>query len=306
MKNIARRTIVLVSLGVLVQLTSCGGSSDSSNTDPVSSNTGKVNSGSWYVTGFEWPHDGNPLESEHFVVYSDAASLEARQLLSEICEETFATIQDRLGITDVSIFRFPAGRNNKVHVYAYKNRFPRTWGGQAYYGGYMIYSPDHPERTEGGYTALDQYVPIVRHELMHVIQTLILGTLDESLLYCWFAEGIAIEISGDIFYEKIESQRQFNDLTATFGMLNPISLKYSWTYPDIENVATFYYYPMFWLAVRYLVDPDGQGGSFHDVRDVFIDVANGVPFKSAFRNRFGIAFAEFEEQFFDLMNDYLQ
>ena len=88
----------------------CGGSSGSSDND------GMVNSGSWYETGFEWPHDGHPLESENFVIYSDAASLEARQLLSQICEETFVTIQERLGITDVSIFRFPADRNNKIHI----------------------------------------------------------------------------------------------------------------------------------------------------------------------------------------------
>jgi hypothetical protein len=278
---------------------SCGGSSDSSD-------NGMVNDGSWYVTRFKWPHDGNPLKSENFVIYSDAASPEARQLLSEVCEETFATIKERFGITDVSIFRFPEDRNNKIHIYAYKNYFPRKWGGQAYYGGYLIYSPDHPERTEEGSTALDQYIPVIQHELMHVIQTLILGALDESLLYSWFAEGIAIEISDNTFYENIDSQQQLDDLTSTFGTLNPISLQYSWTYPDIENVIAFYYYPMFWLSVKYLMDPDGQGGSFYDVRDVLIDVANGVQFSTSLRNRFGMSVTEYEEQFFDLMNDYLQ
>ena len=83
-------------------------------------------------------------------------------------------------------------------------------------------------------------------------------------------------------------------------------LQYSWTYPDIENVITFYYYPMFWLAVKYLMDPDGQGGSFYDVRDVLIDVANGVQFSTSLKDRFGVSLIEYEEQFFDLMSDYLQ
>ena len=300
MKHLILKMALIIICAISAGLMGCSGSSGNSDND------GMVNRGSWYVTGHEWPHDGHPLESENFVIYSDAASLEARQLLSEICEETFVTIKERLGITDVSIFRFPADRNNKVHIYAYKNYFPRTWGGQAYYGGYMIFSPDHPQRTEEGSTALTQYIPVIQHELMHVIQTLILGALDESSLYSWFSEGIAIEISDDVFYDYIDSQEQLDDLTATFGMLNPISLQYSWTYPDIENVITFYYYPMFWLAVRYLMDPDGQGGSFYDVRDVLIDVANGVPFSTSLEERFGISLIEYEEQFFDLIYDYLQ
>ncbi len=155
---------------------SFSGCSDS----PTEPEKNMVDSGSWYVTPYKWPHDGNPLESEHFVIYSDAASLEARQLLSQICEDAFATIKARLGITDVSIFRFPPDRNNKIHIYAYKNYFPTEWGGQAYYGGYMIYSPDHPQRTHNGDTAPEYYIPLIQHELMHVIQTLILGVLDES------------------------------------------------------------------------------------------------------------------------------
>jgi hypothetical protein len=215
------------------------------------------------------------------------------------------TIKDRLGITDLSILQYPADRNNKIHIYAYKNYFPRSWGGQAYYGGYMIYSPDHPERTQEGSTALDKYVPIVRHEMMHVVQTLILGANDERV-YSWFAEGIAIDISDDVFYTKIDTQAEFDNLISTYGMRNPISLQYSRNWPtDIEGILTYYLYPMFWLAVRYLTDPAGQGGSFHDVRDVIIDAASGVPFRTSLENRFGISFTDYEDQFFDLMNDYL-
>ncbi len=124
-------------------------------------------------------------------------------------------------------------------------------------------------------------------------------------MYSWFAEGIAIQISDDVFYDNIDSQKKLDSLTATYGMLNPISLLYSWTYPDIEGVITFYYYPMFELAVKYLLDPAGQGGSFYDVRDLLLDVANGVQFSTALKNRFGLSQEEYEAQFFDLMNTYL-
>ena len=266
-----------------------------------------VDNGSWYETGFTpWPHDGNPLESENFVIYSDAASLEARQLLAQICEEALTVIIEKLGITDLSILRFPPDRNNKIHIYAYKNYNPLSWGGQAYYGGYIIYSPDHPQRTEMGLTALDKYVPLVRHEMMHVVQTLIIGANDERV-YSWFAEGIAIEISDDVFYIKIDSQAKFDSLISVYGKQNPISLHYSWTYPtNPEGIITFYYYPMFWLSVRYLLDPAGYGRSFDDVRDVLIDAGNNIPFEESLEERFGISFNDYEAQFFDLMNNYLE
>ncbi len=300
MKNqITRLAMAFCAIGYL----SFCGCSDS----PTKPEKPMVDDGSWYETGFTpWPHDGNPYESENFVIYSDAASLEARQLLSQICEDVFATIIERLGITDLSILRFPADRNNKIHIYAYYNYNPLNWGGQAFYGGYLIYSPDHPQRTEWGLTALDKYVPLVRHEMMHVVQTLIIGANDERV-YSWFAEGIAIEISDDNFYIRIDSQAKMDSLISIYGKRNPISFQYSRTYPtDIEGIGRFYLYPMFWLAVRYLTDPAGQGRSFYDVRDVLIDAGNGVSFKTSLGNRFGIGFADYESQFFDLMNEYLQ
>jgi hypothetical protein len=220
------------------------GCSDSS-TEPEKQ---MVDSGSWYETGFTpWPHDGNPLEGENFVIYSDAASLEARQYLLQICEEVFTTIKERLGITDVSILRFPPDRNNKIHIYAYYNYNPMNWGGQAYYGGYLIYSPDHPVRTEWGQTTPENYVPLVKHEMMHVVQTLIIGANDERL-YSWFAEGIAIEFSDDEFYSedafylRIDSQVEFDSLISTYGERNPVSLHHSWELPtEPEGIGKYYY-----------------------------------------------------------------
>jgi hypothetical protein len=275
---------------------------------PAEPEKNMVDSGSWYETGYRWPHDGNPYESENFVIYSDAASTEARQLLVQICEEVFTTITDRLGLTDLSILRFPAGRDNKIHIYAYYNYNPINWGGQAYYGGYMIYSPDHPVRTEWGQTKLENYVPLVKHEMMHVIQTLILGSNDESYVYSWFAEGIAIEISDDKYYSeelmyiRIDTQAEFDNLISTYGQRNPVAIRYSHDMPnDVEAIGKFYFYPMYWLAVRYLTD----SGSFYDVREVLLDGTRGLTFGTSLKNRFGISQLEFENQFFDFMNEYL-
>ena len=155
-----------------------------------------------------------------------------------------------------------------------------------------------------GLTELDSYSQTVSHEMMHVIQTLIVGDNLERI-YTWFAEGIAIEISESDFYTRIDTQSELDDLTSTWGDYNPISFHHSWDYPDIEGIGVSYLYPMFWLAVRYLADPVGQGGSYADVLAVMKDVANDISFEASIENRFGISYADYEDQFFDLMNDYL-
>ena len=62
---------------------------------------------------------------------------------------------------------------------------------------------------------------------------------------------------------------------------------------------------MFHLAVEYMMDADGLGKSPQDARDLFLDMGEGATFSSAFENRMGIPLRDYEEQFFDLMNDYL-
>jgi hypothetical protein len=74
------------------------------------------------------------------------------------------------------------------------------------------------------------------------------------------------------------------------------------TSPD---AGEHFHYPMFQLAVEYLMDEDGQGRSPADARDVFIDVAEGASFEAAFEDRMGISLTDYERDFFDLMEEYL-
>jgi hypothetical protein len=62
---------------------------------------------------------------------------------------------------------------------------------------------------------------------------------------------------------------------------------------------------MYRLAVEYLMDADGFGKSPQDLAGIFTDMADGSDFPTAFENRVGISQEDYEEQFFDLMNDYL-
>ena len=113
-------------------------------------------------------------------------------------------------------------------------------------------------------------------------------------------------MSGGTAGGAITDLARFNELRQTYGMnLNPVAM-YEYDYPDIDGVVYHFYYPMFQLAVQYVVDPNGHGRSYVDLKNLFMDVSVGVPFETAFQNRLGISVQNYESQFFSLMNGYLQ
>lgn len=300
MKTLIRIMGLFVILAASVQLMSCGGGGGSSGTG------GFISSGSWYVTGFEWPHDGNPWESENFVIYSDGAGEEARQALAMIAEETLSEIKVLFAIDNNDVFLFPPGQE-RIDIYAYKNRYPTypvNWGGWAYYGGLLIFSLDHPERTSFGHTEPEIYNPTLKHEIMHVVESLLKASNAPNLVDVWLTEGIAEAVSGGTAGGSITDLQKFNELRNQYGSRNPIAM-HRYEYPNIEGIIYYYYYPMFQLAVEYLVDANGHGRTINDVKNLLLDVRNGVPFPVAFQNRFGMSLTEYENQFFALMTAYL-
>lgn len=298
MRHRIPRTALFLILAAAVQLMSCGGSSDSSD------GTGTISGGSWYATGFRWPHDGEPLESDHFIIYSDGASAVAKQELAQLAEATVTEIIDLFALENEDVFLYPPGQD-RIDIYAYRYHFPRRWGGWAYYGGMLIFSLDHPERQDLGDTEPHRYHPTLRHELTHVVESLLKGDNDPNAVHVWITEGLAEAVSGGTAGGSIIDLAQMNALRDAYGSLNPIAM-HRYEYPDIEFVGYYYYYPMFQLAVEYLVDPNGHGKALSDFKNLFLDVRNGVPFPAAFENRFEMRLSEYEDRFFDLMNKYLQ
>jgi hypothetical protein len=303
MKTLMRRMGLFVILAASVQLMSCGGGGGGGGS---SGTGGFISSGSWYVTGFEWPHDGNPWESDNFVIYSDGAGEDARQALALLAEETLSEIKVLFAIDNNDIFLFPPGQE-KIDIYAYKNRYPTypvIWGGWAYYGGLLIFSLDHPERTSFGHTEPEIYNPTLKHEIMHVVESLLKASNDPNLVDVWLTEGLAEAVSGGTAAGSITDLQKFNELLNQYGSRNPIAM-HRYEYPNIEGIVYNYYYPMFQLAVEYLVDANGHGKTMNDVKDLLLDVRSGVPFPAAFQNRFGMSLSEYENQFFALMTAYL-
>ena len=292
------RRLMLLALVMLI-----GGCGDSTGPDGGGLPHGMVDSGSWYRTGFRWPHDGQPYESPNFVVYSDAASLEARQKLAEIAEDLLIVLRNDFEIDPETMFRFPAGQS-KLHIYAYKDYAPRDWGGWGYYGGLMIFSLDHEWRTQIGGTELDNYTRVVTHELMHAIEGLLKGTDNPNLVDVWLTEGIAEYVAGGTSAGSVTDLARLDELTSTYGEWNPIAM-HRYDYPDIEAIGFLYYYPMFELAVTYLLDPAGAANAKSSVRDILLDARDGVPFATSLQNRLGVGLQEYEDEFFDRIRGFL-
>lgn len=285
----------------------CAGSSSASERPDLAQT---VDSGSWYVRE-QWPHDGKPVESGHFVVYSDGASQQARQRLADLAEEVLAEVVDEMGVDPATMFRFPAGQG-KIDLYANRHHDQEGLGAMAYYAGVIIPSFDseaeEPQDTSVGAIRLS-----LKHELVHVVEALLKGRFvgdlpvgDPRRMPVWFSEGTAEALSGGAADNAPRSLDEMNGLIAEYGRINPISWRVDLPVSDsVLRAYGHYYYPMAQLAVEYLLDPNGINRSPKDLAAVMLDMGNDVPFASAFEAHLGMSESDYEQQFFALMNAYL-
>ena len=269
----------------------------------------QVYGGSWENRcglGDDFPHDGKPLETEHFLIYSDGAVDSAKQVAGDLAEESLAYVMDRLGLQNDDLFIIPSYQT-KIDILLLK--LVNLNGAFGYYAGFIVISPDHPSFNV--LPALPSwYRQVFRHELTHVVEFLLRGN-DIPWTRIWFREGIAQYISGP-WDDRIITIADFNAcIAANAGPDwdgNPIHIRkfVDWP-PGYQNPAAMARaYPLFELAVRYLVDPSGYGASMGDVTQLLIDIgADGVYFPTVFEQNFGMTEEQFEAEFFDLMNGYL-
>lgn len=296
-----RRPALLPWLALLMTIVAaCAGSASG----PTSSPEGLVDSGSWYVR-VQWPHDGHPYESDRFVVYSDSASLDARRDVADRAQRIWAEIISAMSI-DTELLGFPPGRDT-IDIYAFKDRSPE-WAGKAYYGGLVISSPDRRSLFGLARTDTERYDSTLKHELVHVVSEYLLhggGLAEPPWVPVWFFEGLAEMISSGTGAGEIRGMDHLNDLTSNYGHLNPVSYQSDESVEGGPNAYTEYHYPMRQLAVEYLFDDDGYGKPASAATALLVEMADGTQFGTAFADHMGFTVAEYEEQFFELMNDYL-
>ena len=122
----------------------------------------------------------------------------------------------------------------------------------------------------------------------------------------WFREGIAIYggggLNGITDIEDLERWIAQNVNDPDRG--NPICIHRWEDFPPGADI-TGYYYNVFDLTVRYLLDPAGLGKSVQDFLNLFYDIRNGALFPEAFQNNFGISMTQFEIDYYDMMRAYL-
>jgi hypothetical protein len=258
---------------------------------------------SWCNTVAPWPHDGDPYETESFIVYGDGTSIQARKDLAAIAEKVLTDLKTLFEIPSNDLFVFPANQS-KIHLYAFKNHNPNNWGGQGFFGGMIVYSLDHPQRKKAGLTELGNYTRLVTHELTHVVQGLLVGSNHSYSTHTWFEEGLGEFVSSLNPERSILSLANLNSLIAEYGELNPIAI-HNDQYPAIQGVGVNYFYPIFELTMRYLLDDEGLGHSYLDVKEVFLDMRDGMSFSDAFRNNFGLSVVDFEAEYFVRIRQFL-
>ena len=284
-----------------------------------------VDSGSWYQRGegFWWPHDGHPYETEQFVVYSDGASLKARQRLAALADEVLVEVVDEMGVDPATMFRFPAGQD-KIDIYASRyhviERGGLSGGATAYYAGIIIWSFDR----EVGRDPTNVWAVRcgLKHEMVHVVEALLKGNYtgdipvdDPRRMPVWFSEGTA-EALGCPSAAAPRTLDEVNARSAKYGRINPVAWRVDLPLvareeaegmpgATTEDAYLNYYYPMAHLAVDYLVDADGLGRSPHDLAAVMLDMGSGTSFASTFETHIGLSEADYEAQFFARMDAYL-
>jgi hypothetical protein len=256
------------------------------------------------------PHDGRILETPRFLTFSDGSTDDAKVVFAAVAEESLHEILEAFGVSDATELGFdPSDPETKLTIFSNHTLEAQEVAYSFRFGFYAA------GRDTGVYPSMAILRQVVKHELTHVFRMLVdfrwAGPENQGHLWyleTWFAEGMAEHMAGGSWV-PIRTWAELDAWRARPDHANPVSIHDWWYFPEsvIERSNGFEYYPAFDLAVRYLLDPDGLGKTFQDVMAMYLDMEAGTPmfFEAAFEKHMGITVAEYEEQFFTRMADYL-
>jgi hypothetical protein len=293
-------------IGLIFITAGCEKESDirDEDNDAVTPNT---DGQAWSVYSiFKWKHDGMPYHSKYCIVYSDGASDKLKTQIGILADENFSEILQTFNFNNFSDFRYPLD-NQKIEIYI--NRFHDENIMWAYWGGFFL-TIRRSDIDDTWYYNFMDYTS--KHELMHVFEFLIEGTYDLGTP-TWFREGIAVHI-GDISIaggKVIDTSGELESWIEQYknipGEGNPIKINQWEDFPQIirDQNQTGKYYPLFALALKYLIDEKGAGKSYNDILNLFYDIRNGIEFSVTFQQTFGINLNDFEAEFYERMRLFL-
>lgn len=265
--------------------------------------------GSWSGA---WPglrHDGNPFESDRVIVYSGYSSQTAREDAAGVAE---VAIDDVMSVLDVTWadFTFQTWyEKDKIDVFIdFKQMSSLGLSGRAYRDGVLIQAKDSQTWAQLG-ASKERWRRILQHELTHVAEHLLIGNPDaQGANSVWLREGGANYVSHNQAVHTQATLSAWQSKMANVpGAGNPIAI-YRWSdFPQsvIDNNTWSQYYDYFELSTRFLIDPNGHGGSIENLKALYEELGQGVSFRTAFENNFGISVTDFHANWWDLMRAYL-
>ncbi len=254
---------------------------------------------------YAYTHDCESFASVHFTVYSDGSSDQAKEQLAELAEGIFDLLVPEFLIEDIGE-ELDFTEDYTYYIYADKHHdVIRAMG---YRNGFFIGAidcatvPDYYTRNPWWYSC------IVKHELTHVFQFTLTGCASNAAcpywLGVWFREGQAVYMSGGGPGIRITTLNEFYRWWEDKDHVNPISIHRWVNFPNPDRGGE--YYPMFGLAYAYLVDRvHGHGATMADMRNLFQLMKEGEGFKEAFEEAMGMSVAYYQENFYALMEAYL-
>ena len=251
------------------------------------------------------PHDDHILETPNFLTFSDASSMDVKVGFAAMAEESLQKIMRAFGVSSVEDFGIDQNDpSTKITIFTNRGLDHRQF---AFDRGFILYGTDSAYRP-----AVASLRHSVKHETMHVFQWLV-GLTQKTFRgqpwpHVWFEEGIAEHISGGspspISIRTVDDLNTWRDQP---DHANPISIHWWDNLPEsiIERSNGYEYYPMFDLAVRYLLDERGQGATYADVLAMYLDLRESQNFPYSFEKQAGLSVDRFERDFFDLVAPYL-
>jgi hypothetical protein len=235
-------------------------------------------------------------------VFSDGSSDVVRQQYADMAEESLAEILSAFRIPSAEALGVYSDRpDTKITIYCSAARDVYM---EAFQYGFVLYDINSPvwEVPWASMRRLN-YRNIVKHETMHVVQLLLGSGVTGPWGMVWFTEGLAEYVSGGSFY-TVEPWSQVEQWRQGETNINAIAIRImAVDIPPGGDAGK--YYPMFGLAVEYLLDPKGRGRTLDDVKALLTDMGGGVTFDAALEAHMGISVDDYRTGFFDLVRGFL-
>jgi hypothetical protein len=239
-------------------------------------------------------HDNKILETNHFLIFSNASTDDNKVIFAKIAEEHLLDLINWFNISYADLRINPDDKDTKLKIYAHTNtNQPGAWSGVKNYG--ILFSAyGSPGWISNG----------LKHELTHIVQLLIIGPENciGSFPPPWFTEGIAEYFGRNVSScpSPIDNLSELNGWKQTHK--NPVSII---EYSDMGESRWCEYYTMFGLALNYLLDPTGGNINCEQVKQLYKDIAVNKNFNLSFEQNFNISVTEFENDLYDLLTNYL-